>query len=89
MVLGPASRLRPLASTGRVAGDSGVFRQAVPRETVKLGLPGRRVPPGASTPLCLCLLEASASPTVDPVYLSVRDKDRVSALAGTGTQCKP
>lgn len=39
MVLGLASRLRPVASTGRVAGDSGVLRQAVPRETVKLGLP--------------------------------------------------
>lgn len=39
MVPGPASRLRPVASAGRVAGDSGVLGQAVPRETVKLGLP--------------------------------------------------
>lgn len=70
MVLGPGSRLRPVASAGRVAGDSGVLRQAVPRETVKLGLPRWWVPPGTSAPLCLCLLEASTSPTVDPVHLA-------------------
>lgn len=39
MVLELASHLRPVASTGRVAGDSGVLRQAIPRKTVKLGLP--------------------------------------------------
>lgn len=37
-ILGPASCLRPLACTG-VAGNSGVLRQAIPREVVKLGLP--------------------------------------------------
>lgn len=73
MVLGPGSRLRPVASAGRVAGDSGVLRQAVPRETVKLGLPRWWVPPGTSAPLCLCLLEASTSPTVDPVHLHDSD----------------
>lgn len=61
--------LRPLAAAGRVAGHGGVLRQAVPREVVVLGLPGRWIPPGACAPLCLRLLEAPASPAVDAVHL--------------------
>ena len=61
--------LRPLATTGRVAGHGGVLGQAVPREVVELGLPGRRVPPGARAPLRLRLLEAPTSPSVDAVHL--------------------
>lgn len=89
-ILGPASCLRPLACTG-VAGDSGVLRQAIPREVVKLGLPRRGIPPGTSAPLRLCLLQAPTSPTVDLVHLKGQDKSReqVRALAGTETHCEP
>ena len=66
---GWSAPLRPLAASSRVAGHGGVLGQTIPREVVVLSLPRRWVPPGARIPLCLCLLETSTGPPVDPVHL--------------------
>lgn len=75
--------LRPLATAGRVAGHSWVLGQAVSREVVELGLPRGRVPPSACAPLGLCLLEASATSPVDPVYLW-EQRTEASVAVGDG-----